>query len=77
MPSGGSSWTKTSDSGKKNEPRTKTSQSDEDNSRSRGDRYTNTGDGGHVHDGYNLDTTSGEYSEHTGGENSDDRSYNK
>jgi len=41
------------------------------------DKYTPTEGGGHAHSSYNLNTTSGEYKQYGGGENSDDRSYNK
>lgn len=44
----------------------------------RGDKYDHTDDkGGHVHRSYDLNTTTGEYREYSGGENSSDRSYNK
>jgi len=77
MPSKDSTWSKQSDSGRDSDPHTKVRQSDEDNSVQRADRYTSTEDGGHTHEGYNHDTTSGDHSEYSGGENSDDRSYNK
>jgi hypothetical protein len=77
MPSKDSTWSKLSDSGRDSEPRTKVRQSDEDNSVQRADRYESTGDGGHTHDGYNHDTMSGEHREYSGGENSDDRTYNQ
>ena len=61
----------------KDEPTSKVRTDMEDNAKSTGDRYTPTGDGGHVHESYKLDKASGEYKEYSGGENSDDRSYNK
>jgi hypothetical protein len=43
----------------------------------RGDKFTFTGGGEHVHESYDLDRSSGEYKEYGGGEKSGDRSYNK
>lgn len=59
-----------------NERDVKVRQSNENLDRRTGDRYTKV-DGGHVHQSYNIDVSSGEYREYTGGENSSDRSYNK
>lgn len=56
---------------------TKVRQSKEDGSKARGDRYSPTPGGGHVHQSYDLDKGSGSYREYQGGENSGDRSYNK
>lgn len=56
---------------------TRVRQSNDDNSRIRGDKYTHTDGGGHVHRSYDLDTASGSYKEYTGGENSSDRGYKK
>lgn len=55
----------------------KVQEKNSDKSVARGHRYTETGDGKHVHESYSLDKTSGDYREHGGGENSSDRSYNK
>ena len=49
----------------------------EDNASVRGHKFTHTEGGGHVHQSYNLDTTSGQYREYHGGENSSDRHYNR
>lgn len=56
---------------------TRVRQSNEDRDRITGDRYTHTGGGGHVHESFNLNTSTGEYSQYGGGENSSDRSGNK
>ncbi len=44
-----------------------------------GNKYTFTGGdrGEHVHQSYEVDRSTGKYTEHHGGENSDERSYNK
>jgi len=48
-----------------------------DNAHIRANKLDHVDDGRHTHLSYDLDTASGEYREYTGGENSDDRSYNK
>ena len=55
---------------------TRVRQDNTDNAKQTGDRYTQVSDG-HVHESYKLDTASGGYKEYGGGENADDRSYNK
>jgi len=59
------------------EPHVKVREKNSDRAVQRGDRYTSTSEGKHMHDGYNLDTASGGYREYTGGENSGDRGYNR
>ena len=56
---------------------TKVRQSNQDNAKVRGDKYTHHGNGKHTHRSYNLDKASGSYKEYSGGHNSSDRSYNK
>jgi hypothetical protein len=55
----------------------KVRQSNEDASKVRGDKYEHTENGEHVHRGYDLNTSTGDYREYIGGEKSSDRSYNK
>jgi len=55
----------------------KVRQSREDCSKVTADRYTHTEGGGHVHESYNLDTSSGHYVQYGEGENSGERSYNR
>jgi len=55
----------------------KVRENDEDRAKQVSDRYTDTGGGKHIHESSTLDTASGSYKEYRGGENSDDRSYNK
>jgi len=55
----------------------KVRRSNEDNSRISADKYEHYDDGKHSHRSYNLDTTSGSYREYCGGENAEDRHYNK
>jgi hypothetical protein len=52
-------------------------QSNENNDCIRGDKYEHTENGGHTHRSYDVNTSTGEYKEYSGGENSSDRSYNK
>ncbi|MBU4480193.1 hypothetical protein KKG48_02005 [Patescibacteria group bacterium] len=56
---------------------TKVRQSNQDNAKSRGDKYEHCGGGKHTHRSYDVDKASGSYREYSGGENSSDRSYNK
>ena len=56
---------------------TRVRQSNEDRAKITADRYTETEKGKHIHESYNLDTTTGKYKEYSGGDNSPDRSYNK
>ena len=51
-------------------------QSNENLDHQRGDKYSHV-DGGHVHQSYNINTSTGDYKEYSGGEHSSDRSYNK
>lgn len=64
-----------SDSGTDGSVRVRENNSNTDNVR--GDKYTHTSDGGHVHRSYDLSRSTGKYKEYSGGEKSDDRSYNK
>ena len=52
-------------------------QNNEDTSQIVADRYTHVDDNKHVHESYNINTSTGDYREYSGGENADDRSHNK
>lgn len=56
---------------------TRVRQSNSDNAKIRGDKFTHHGGGSHEHSSFNLDTASGGYKEYSGGENAGDRGYNK
>lgn len=60
-----------------NESVTRVRQENSDTEHQRGDKYEHTSGGGHVHRSYDINTTTGEYREYGGGENSSDRSYKK
>jgi hypothetical protein len=47
--------------------------STQDNAKVTADKYEHKSDGSHTHRSYNQDTSSGEYKEYSGGENSADR----
>ena len=65
------------DDGGSDTPTVKVSQSKEDTARMKGEKYVHHGGESHEHYSYNLDTASGQYREYYGGENGNDRSYNK
>lgn len=52
-------------------------QSNENRDHVRGDKYEHTSEKEHVHRSYDVNTSTGEYREYSGGEKSSDRSYNK
>jgi len=52
-------------------------QSKENNDRITADKYTHRGGDSHEHSSYNINTSTGEYREYHGGENSHDRRSDK
>lgn len=55
----------------------KVTRSNTNRDRQTGSKIESTGGGNHTHRTYNLDTSSGEYQEYSGGEHSSDRSNKK
>lgn len=56
---------------------TKVRQSTEDNSKIQASRITSVDGEKHIHESFKINTSTGNYKEYGGGENSSDRNYNK